>query len=101
MIEVDYFVIGVGIVGVFIGYWLLVYGWVVVLECEVQFGYYFIGCFVVYYMVVYGIFQVCVFIVVSWVFFDNLLVGFCEYLLFSLCLEMVVDFSDDLEEFCC
>jgi D-arginine dehydrogenase len=81
--QADYIVIGAGIAGASIAYWLSQHGTVIVLEREVQPGYHSTGRSAALFMASYGPPQVRALTRASRAFFDRPPAGFCEHALLT------------------
>ena len=94
----DVAIIGGGIAGLSLAYFLGVHRSTVVLECETALGYHSTGRSAALYTLAYGTPQVRALTAASRAFFDAPPAGFSEHPLLSPRGEMVVDFSGDAEE---
>lgn len=79
----DFIIIGAGIAGASVGYWLAQHGKTVLLERESQPGYHSTGRSAALYMASYGSAQVRALTLASRAFFDNPPTGFSEHPLLS------------------
>ena len=82
-LHADYLVIGAGIAGASVAYWLAPHGRVVVLERESQPGYHATGRSAALFMESYGTPQVRALTLASRAFFESPPPGFCEHPLLS------------------
>lgn len=76
--SVDFIVIGAGIAGASVAYWLAPHGKVIVLERESQAGYHSTGRSAALYLASYGVAQVRALTLASRAFFDSPPAGFAE-----------------------
>lgn len=81
--EADFLIIGAGIAGASVGYWLSPHGRVIVLERESQPGYHSTGRSAALFMESYGTPQVRALTLASRAFFESPPAGFCEHPLIS------------------
>ncbi len=98
MQQADFLIIGAGIAGASIGYFLAPHGKTLLLERESQPGYHSTGRSAALYIITYGTPQVRALTAASRAFFDAPPAGFADHPLLSPRGELVVDFSGDAEE---
>ena len=81
--QADFIIIGAGIAGASVGYWLSPHGRVIVLERETQPGYHSTGRSAALFMESYGTRQVRALTMASRAFLQAPPAGFCEHQLLS------------------